>query len=123
MSETFEPSSQLQINQSVSPCVLHRFHSPVTIQNELHHVFPEYLQKRAYGMTRDKERASMCATGHNTVHLVIDAVLKERPIPRGVGRKTKEMACHAVNRYREALMEQAARPPSGGFNRRAEDRQ
>jgi hypothetical protein len=93
----------LQITQQKAPCVLHRFHSPVTVINELHHAFPEYMQAHLWGKTLDQTKISICATGHNTLHATINALMAGQPIPRGVGFTTRRYAKYAVDRYATEL--------------------
>lgn len=95
--------SPLAVSQELEPCVLHSSHSPITVFNERHHVFPEYLQKRVWGETRDKEVQSVCSTGHNTVHGAITYYLDKAAWPAYAVGKTREMAAEAVKRYKEAL--------------------
>lgn len=93
----------LAILNKIKPCALHLGHHPVTVYNEQHHIFPEYLQKRVWGETRDKEKVSICATGHNTVHGAITAFLDTGIWPRYATGKTRDLAKQAIIRYERAM--------------------
>jgi hypothetical protein len=92
----------LAVLNKLKPCELHTFHSPVTVYNEQHHVFPEYLQKRVWGKTLDQTKVSICATGHNTVHGAITNYLDKGVWPDYAKGKTLALAKEAVKRYQEA---------------------
>lgn len=94
----------LAISQEVGPCELHAAHSPITIVNERHHIFPVYLQKRVWGEERVNTRANICSTGHNTVHYAIDYYFKHGSWPANVVGKTRDLAQRAVALYEEARL-------------------
>ena len=56
-----------KVTQHDRPCEVHKYHSPITVINELHHIFPQEKQKRVWGEVRDNREVSLCGTGHNTV--------------------------------------------------------
>jgi hypothetical protein len=91
-----------QVPARDQPCSIHRIHLPTPVASELHHRFPLYLQRRAWGEIRDRDRVPLCGTGHSDVHFAIDALLLGRRMPRGVGRRELQMAHEAVARYRMA---------------------
>ena len=95
--------SPLAVPQSQEPCWLHLNHHPITVFNERHHVFPEYLQRRVYGRTLDQEKRSICSTGHNTVHGAITYFLDNGTWPKYARGKTRELAQEAITRYQSAL--------------------
>lgn len=74
------------------PCVLHRFHSPITILNEEHHPFPQSWQRKIWGEVRDNLTESVCATGHNSVHYAIDYFEDTGKFPWWCRGKTRDMA-------------------------------
>lgn len=84
-------SGPLMISSQISPCVLHKDHSPVTIINELHHIRPLYLQRRLWGAERNDERWSLCATGHSSVHSAIESALGGHGLPRWCVSKTRDL--------------------------------
>lgn len=67
--ENFPPRS---VTQDSNPCVLHKYHSPVTIINELHHPFPQAWQNKIWGKVKDHTTVSVDATTHNSIHFAID---------------------------------------------------
>jgi hypothetical protein len=81
-------------------CVLHRVHLPKPVRTHLHHRFPKYLQMRKWGRVLDQQTVNVCASGHDDVHAAIEALLRGMPVPRGVGRKERELAEYAVRRYK-----------------------
>ncbi len=90
------------IPHAPAPCVLHATHEPVTILNELHHVFPEYLQKQVWGSTRDTEKRPICATAHNSVHVAITEYLRTSVWPRWCVGKTRDLCEEAIARFTDA---------------------
>lgn len=60
------------VPQESRPCVLHAYHSPITVVNELHHPLPQAWQRRLWGKVLDHRVVAVCATGHNSVHTAID---------------------------------------------------
>lgn len=95
----------LGVTQDVRPCEIHATHSPITIINELHHVYPQFLQRRLWGEVRDETLISLCATGHNTVHYAINHWLKNGEYPRSVIGRTRDLVESAVNWYANELKE------------------
>lgn len=89
------------VSQDVEPCVLHDSHSPITVVNERHHVFPLYLQERKFGEgnTPDQEKRAVCATGHSNVHAAITQFLKTGIYPDWCRGRTRDMAEEAIRRY------------------------
>lgn len=58
-------------------CDVHDDHGaaqPLMLQ--AHHVFPEFLQKAVYGRTVEQDRAAVCGTAHDTVHVLLREMLK-----------------------------------------------
>lgn len=80
-------------------CVLHRVHLPRPVRTHLHHRFPKYLQMKRYGKIVDPTTVNVCATGHDDVHAAIEALMLQKPMPKGVGRGEREMAREAVRRF------------------------
>ncbi len=60
-----------EVSQADEPCVIHAYHRPVTVVNELHHPFPQGWQREVWGEVRDTRTVSVCATGHNTIHAAL----------------------------------------------------
>lgn len=93
-----------QINQMVAPCVLHVTHSPVTVINELHHIFPMEWQRAIWGEVRDRETRPICSTGHNTLHAAQRYYDKNGLWPTYCVGATRDMAAEGIRR-REAAKE------------------
>jgi hypothetical protein len=92
------------IPHDAAPCVLHKYHEPVTVLNELHHVFPQYLQESVWGkgITPDQEKRPICATSHNSVHVAITGYLKTGVWPRWCVGKTRDLCEEAIARLNAA---------------------
>lgn len=77
---------------------------------QLHHTFPKHLQAKAYGISEDqlehdvrfdRTLASVCGTGHDSVHELIRRILAGTKMPpHGAGSKTTKMALYAIAKYR-----------------------
>jgi hypothetical protein len=91
-----------QISQNVAPCVLHSTHSPVTVVNELHHLFPMEWQRDIWGEVRDRETRPVCSTAHNTIHAAIRYYDKNGVWPTYCVGATRDMAEEAINRREKA---------------------
>lgn len=90
------------VSQEDAPCVLHRHHSPVTIQNEYHHPFPQAWQKNLWGEVRDDRVVSVCATAHNSVHIAISELEKTGKIPLWCVGTTRDLVEEAFRLREEA---------------------
>jgi hypothetical protein len=55
------------VYQTVEPCLVHRIHKPNSHVNEVHHVWP----KGRGGPDIAENRIVVCATGHNSIHKLI----------------------------------------------------
>lgn len=91
----------LTIAATERPCRIHKTHKPTPVSSELHHRFPKYLQIAVWGEVRERDIVPLCGTGHSDVHFAIDALLRGKKLPKGVGRTERELAEFAVARYRE----------------------
>lgn len=94
-----------------STCALHVVHIPEPLVAQLHHTFPKYLQAQAYGISEnallldprfDGTLASVCGTGHDSVHELIRRILRGDKVPKARG-KTVKLARYAVERYQAAV--------------------
>lgn len=90
------------VSQDDEPCRLHAYHSPRTVFNERHHVFPKEYQIDIWGEVRDKEVWSICSTSHNTVHGALRAFLKTGKWPEYAVGATRDLAEEAIRRMNEA---------------------
>lgn len=93
-----------RIDHRAAPCGLHTFHSPITVQNELHHPFSQYLQRRVWGEVRDHRLVSLCGTGHNTVHVALRYFEKFHMWPDWCVGRTRDLAAYGWGLYGEALL-------------------
>lgn len=89
------------------PCTLHRVHKPKSWVQEKHHIFPEYLQRKVWGETRDRETADICSTSHNTIHMIIERLERNGTIPKRVGRSDRALALEGWRRYQKAIADKA----------------
>lgn len=97
------PDFPRQVNQDELPCEIHDLHRPVTVINELHHIFPQYLQKEVWGEVRDQRMVSLCATGHNTVTYAWQLFTRKGYWPRFCIGRTRDVCELGWARYQEAL--------------------
>ena len=68
---------------TAQPCVVHSTHIPSSHVNEIHHVWP----KGHGGPDIPENRIVICATGHNTVHQLIDElILTKGDVPWSLSR-------------------------------------
>jgi len=84
--------NRMEVSQVEEPCVLHKFHSPVTVVNERHHPFPQAWQKTLWGEVRDDRTVFVCATGHNSVHSAISYYARNQKFPEWCVGKTRDLA-------------------------------
>lgn len=78
-------------------CVLHASHRPRPSRLEAHHVLPKYLAARVGAETT--ETVLVCSDGHNDVHIAINAMLVQGPMPKGIGAKERKYARKALVGY------------------------
>lgn len=99
-----------QYTVAFSTCALHAVHIPESLVAHMHHTFPKYLQARAYGLTEeqmihdprfDGTLVSLCPTGHDNVHELIQRMMRGEKAVNRKG-KTHKMALYAVEQYRGA---------------------
>lgn len=84
------------------PCVLHDYHRPLSVVNELHHPFPQEWQRELWGEVRDDRRVSICATGHNNVHAALSWHAAYGEWPRWCVGNTRDLCELALFRLAEA---------------------
>lgn len=87
---------------SDQPCRLHRYHSPVLVRTQGHHMFPLYLQRRVYdGEIRIHDILWLCGTGHDSIHAWLGWLLGESYKPdQRVGYETMDIVEAVVKWYR-----------------------
>jgi hypothetical protein len=85
------PASILTLDPVLSPCVMHRYHSPRLLLCEAHHIFPKYMQELAWGEVRDQDKVPACPTGHTNLHLAIADIL--------AGREWRNRYSHSEIKY------------------------
>lgn len=90
------------IKQEVAPCVLHKDHTPITVINELHHVFPKEWQNDIWGEVRDNTRVSICSTSHNSVHEALRIYERDGEWPGWCRGATRDLAEQAIIRRNAA---------------------
>lgn len=56
------------LTQTAQPCIVHGVHKPNSHVNEVHHVWP----KGQGGPDIPENRIVVCATGHNSIHQLIN---------------------------------------------------
>lgn len=102
---SFPPEVSSRALQKDHPCELHISHSPITVINEGHHRFPQFLQRRVYGKVIDNRLIYICATSHNTVHDAIYSWEDDGHIPKWIVGKTKDLIEEGIELYLNALKE------------------
>lgn len=61
---------------AVHVCGMHEDHgSAQVIRLELHHVFPQYLQRRVWGEALNNTKDPLCPNGHDTLHFFIERMV------------------------------------------------
>lgn len=60
----------------MSPCLLHKFHRPLALTSEEHHIEPQAWQKFAVGRIDKPETVTLCPTSHRNVHHFIVLMMK-----------------------------------------------
>lgn len=86
------------------PCQLYAHHAaPRPTRTQGHHRFPEYLQRRVWGETRDGRLLWLCGLCHDSVHDWISWTLGDarKPDPEP-GTAVRREAQHAVALFRLA---------------------
>ncbi len=86
------PTTPRTASAVLRPCELYKYHAPVPVITQGHHVHPVFLQNRVYGQIRDNELKWLCGTCHDTVHAWLYWLLGERAQPEGVGYSAKREA-------------------------------
>lgn len=67
-----DPETTAVTFKTALPCSVHHTHIPATHVNEIHHIWP-----LGYGGPNVKEnKAVVCATGHNSIHELMNKLLK-----------------------------------------------
>lgn len=95
----------LDLPAARQPCQLYRQHSPQPLRTQGHHRFPQYLQVRVWGATRDQRLLWLCGTCHDSVYEVLSWLLGEgrRPDPwPGNASNVRREAQHALALYKMA---------------------
>lgn len=90
-------------------CAAARDHRPEPVLVDLHHVYPKYLQARAFGidesaLTRDPRFVStttpLCGSCHEAVHYVVERMLRNASDVGTDRRAIVRLARRAVDLYR-----------------------
>lgn len=90
------------VTERVAACEVHGRHTPHTVVNERHHVFPQALQIALLGRVVYPETQVICATGHNTVHHGLAEALAGRPIPADVRNEERALVLRAIEMFQRA---------------------
>lgn len=75
-----------------APCQCVRRHSPVPLEIEKHHVYPQGMQVKRHGKVIDKETVPLCDVAHKNVHIALTKRLRGEPF-------------RLWNRYQESIVE------------------
>lgn len=59
-------------------CQVHGSHRPPVLETQVHHVQPIYLM----GPDTPDNKVRICGTGHESVHVLIRALVAGRPLPK-----------------------------------------
>lgn len=98
--------ARLTASFAAAPCQCCLGHTPVPLEVERHHVYPEAVQRAVHGRVVDPQLVPLCRTAHRNLHLVLDALLAGTAPPR-VNAYTRRWAEEG---YRRIL---AGRPEGG----------
>lgn len=80
-------------------CVLHKSHRPRPSRLEKHHILPLYLQNRLDLETPVTDTVLMCEGGHTDVHVALNVLLVNAPMPKGVGAAERKFARLALRMF------------------------
>jgi len=72
-------------------CALHRYHSPIPVSHDLHHVIPRSMG----GPDTAANIVSVCPTGHRNVHVCITRMLRDESVTV-FGETTRDLARRAL---------------------------
>lgn len=100
----------MHVAQWDEPCELHDYHSPVTVINEHHHIFPQELQRKLWGETRDQRVVTVCSTGHNTITYGWQQFLKDYDWPEWLRGRSRIICELGWQRYLDACKELGVAP-------------
>jgi len=90
-------------------CIGAKVHRPKPLITEQHHIFPVYLQARVWSdvdparpaTAHTKDKVMLCGNCHATVHMVLDALLRDE-VPPKAPRKLVAIAKSGWDIYRAA---------------------
>ncbi len=96
------------------PCLCCKGHTPIPLQIELHHIWPQYDQIALYGALRNRETVALCRSSHRNLHIYLTALMAGQPLPH-VNAYTARLAREGLRRI-TAGHEAAGVPiaPGGG---------
>ena len=63
------------------PCELYAYHAPIVTRTQGHHIFPVYLQNKAYGRIVHGDLIWLCGNCHDATHEWLSWLLKEAREP------------------------------------------
>lgn len=98
----------MDVARTASPCQVHRQHQPLSHINEKHHVWPQ----GDGGPTITTNLIVVCATGHNSIHQLLDQWRKAKGDPGwSITRHYAKFERHYAELGWRRLTAQSMNPP------------
>lgn len=61
------------------PCLCVKYHSPIPLEVERHHLHPQHLQRQKHGKVIDHETVNLCGAAHSNIHIALRKRLADEP--------------------------------------------
>jgi hypothetical protein len=102
-SADFDHRPVMRLPFATAPCRCVKRHAPRPLTTELHHPFPQALQKKIFGYVRFKETVPLCPNAHTNVHLMFDALMRGDPLDQRGNTYQEQLAQRGYEMYQAAL--------------------
>ena len=78
-------------------CEVHGYHWPTPLRTVVHHIFPQEYG----GPSTPENLVKVCDNGHYNIHEILNALLRDRPIPKGT-RAERQIAVRGFDAIRKS---------------------
>lgn len=113
MSTPLPPTMPRTATFAARPCLCCKGHTPIPLQVELHHIWPQYDQIALYGALHDRETVPLCRTAHRNLHIFLTALMAGKEPPH-VNAYTARLVREGLRRIVEAHEAAGVPVPPGG---------